>query len=217
MSRGTTIVQAQRGHMLQYAGDNILAACGVDGSSEDDTERAMHRTDDESLDLLNYLAEVDRETPLLLLTFTRPTLLERRSDCGSGEAKHERIKLYLLQPTARRELVSELLKMLPEVPVTLTALIVGRAEGNPVYMQALVRMLIDRGAIDASGDPWRLNAERLLATPRGHCGMVRRICEAGEPQTENASWRDCSRTETGRLISVCCRWNDRHVTHKAPA
>ena len=292
LSRGITLVQAHRGRMLQYAGDNIRAACGVDESSEDDTERAMHWADDESLEFLNYLAEVNRDMPLLLLTFTRPTLFERRSDWRSGEGKHERIDLYLLQPTARRELVNELLKKLPEVPVTLTALIVGRAEGNPFYMQELVRMLIDQVAIDASGEPWRLIADRLLATqvfwdrallalnaqaeaalprpvqrelalpsqdaqpdglreysfkhamlhqvtygtvlkrhrkvlhgkladwlaaPRRPCGMARLICYAHEPQTEEAPWRDCSRTETGRLISVCCRRNDCHVTHKPPA
>ena len=41
LSRGTVIVEAHRGRVLQYAGDNILAAFGADGASEDDTERAV--------------------------------------------------------------------------------------------------------------------------------------------------------------------------------
>ena len=40
--RGTAIVQAHRGRVLQYAGDNILAAFGVDEAREDDAERAVH-------------------------------------------------------------------------------------------------------------------------------------------------------------------------------
>ncbi|MBC7941235.1 MAG: adenylate/guanylate cyclase domain-containing protein, partial [Chitinophagaceae bacterium] len=42
LSRGTVIVQAHRGKVLQYAGDNILAAFGADEAREDDAERAVH-------------------------------------------------------------------------------------------------------------------------------------------------------------------------------
>jgi len=42
LTRGTAVVQAHRGKVLQYAGDNILAAFGADESREDDTERAVH-------------------------------------------------------------------------------------------------------------------------------------------------------------------------------
>ena len=38
----TTIVQAHGGEVLQYAGDNLLAAFGADGAREDDAERAVH-------------------------------------------------------------------------------------------------------------------------------------------------------------------------------
>jgi len=41
LARGTAIVQAHGGKVLQYAGDNILAAFGADESREDDTERAV--------------------------------------------------------------------------------------------------------------------------------------------------------------------------------
>ena len=41
LSRGTTIVEAHGGKVLKYAGDNLLAAFGVDGAAEDDAERAV--------------------------------------------------------------------------------------------------------------------------------------------------------------------------------
>ena len=124
----------------------------------------LHWADDESLDFLNYLAEVNRDMPLLVLAFTRPTLFERRLDWRSTEGRHERIDLLPLDKTGSRMLVNELLKKLPEVPAALRELVTGGAEGNPFYMEELVRMLIDQGAIDTSGDPWRLHADRLLAT-----------------------------------------------------
>lgn len=43
----------------------------------------LHWADGESLDFLNYLAEVNRDVPLLILSFTRPTLFERRTDWSS--------------------------------------------------------------------------------------------------------------------------------------
>ena len=62
-----------------------------------------------------------------------------------------------------RLLVGELLKKLPEVPVALRELVTGGAEGNPFYMEELVKMLIDQGAIE-TGEIWKVNAERLLLT-----------------------------------------------------
>ena len=41
LARGTTIVQAHRGRVLQYAGDSLLAAFGADAVTEDDAERAV--------------------------------------------------------------------------------------------------------------------------------------------------------------------------------
>jgi len=41
LQRGAAIVAAQGGKVLQYAGDNILAAFGADEAREDDAERAV--------------------------------------------------------------------------------------------------------------------------------------------------------------------------------
>lgn len=42
LERGTAVVVAHRGKVLQYAGDNLLAAFGADEAREDDAERAVH-------------------------------------------------------------------------------------------------------------------------------------------------------------------------------
>src|SRR5262245_256227 len=41
LARGTRVVEAHGGKVLQYAGDNILAAFGADKAREDDAERAV--------------------------------------------------------------------------------------------------------------------------------------------------------------------------------
>ena len=121
----------------------------------------LHWADDESLDFLNYLTEVDRDVPLLMLALTRPTLFERRTDWRSTEGVHQRIDMDRLDERASRDLTSELLKKLPEIPAALRELLTGNAEGNPFYMEELVRMLIEQGAI-AIGDTWKMNVERFV-------------------------------------------------------
>lgn len=127
----------------------------------------LHWADDESLDFLNHLAEANRDTALLVLAFTRPTLFERRQDWRSTEGVDQRIDMKPLDAAGSRQLAGELLKRLPEVPAALGDLLTSRADGNPFYMEELVKMLIDQGAIQARSDPgqtWAVDAERLLAT-----------------------------------------------------
>ena len=129
----------------------------------------LHWADSESLDFLNYLVEVNRDVPLLVLGFTRPALFERRPDWSSTEGIHQRIDLQPLSKGYSRDLANELLKKLPEIPAALRELLTSSAEGNPFYMEELLRMLIDQGAIQTgqTGQPdgaWKVNAERLLVT-----------------------------------------------------
>ncbi len=123
----------------------------------------LHWADNESLDFLNHLCRVNRDVPLLLLAFTRPSLFERRTDWGSTEGIHQRIDLAPLDRCASRLLASELLKKLPGVPAALQDLLTSRADGNPFYMEELVKMLINRGAV-VTGQTWAVDARRLLVT-----------------------------------------------------
>jgi class 3 adenylate cyclase/tetratricopeptide (TPR) repeat protein len=123
----------------------------------------LHWADHESLDFLNYLVEVSRDLPLLMLAFTRPTLFERRVDWLAAEGLHQRIDLQPLDRRDSRDLANELLKKLPSIPAALRELVTSSAEGNPFYMEEMVKMLIDQGAI-RTGDAWAVDAERLLVT-----------------------------------------------------
>ncbi len=119
----------------------------------------LHWADNESLDFLAYLTEVDRDVPMLVLAFTRPTLFERRPG-WIGEGSRQALELKALDQGYSRDLASELLKKLPRVPAALRELIIGGSEGNPFYMEELVKMLIDQGAI-LTGDPWSVDADKL--------------------------------------------------------
>ncbi|MET0917502.1 MAG: adenylate/guanylate cyclase domain-containing protein, partial [Burkholderiales bacterium] len=122
----------------------------------------LHWADDGSLDFLNYLAQVNRDVPMLMLGVTRPTFFERRNYGPFVDA--QRIELGPLDKSSSRELANELLKKLPQIPAALRALITGGAEGNPFFMEELVKMLVDEGAIETGPERWTLHSEKLLAT-----------------------------------------------------
>lgn len=123
----------------------------------------LHWADDGSLDFLNHLIQTVGVQPLLLLALTRPTLFERRSDWPLPGGAQQCIELAPLDKVMSRRLTQELLKKLPEVPVALRELVSGSADGNPFYMEELVKTLVDQGALEVGAERWRLHADRLLS------------------------------------------------------
>ena len=123
----------------------------------------LHWADDGSLDFLDHLVLLNHDVPTLMVGLARPTLFERRSNWRSTDGIHQRVDLSLLNKDASHELANELLKKLPEIPAALRELITGGAEGNPYYMEELVKMLVDEGAIDTSEERWAVIPDKLLA------------------------------------------------------
>ncbi len=152
----------------------------------------LHWADDASLDFLFYLSQVARSVPMLIVGLARPTLFERRSE-WIGAAQHERIDLAALGKDLSRELTNELLKKLPKIPAALRELVSGGAEGNPFYMEELVKMLIDQGAIETGGEVWRLDGEKLLATkvPATLIGVLQARLD-GLPAAERRALQEAS-------------------------
>jgi class 3 adenylate cyclase/tetratricopeptide (TPR) repeat protein len=152
----------------QYAATQLLRRLAAKANSPIVLQiEDLHWADNETLDFLNYVCEVNRDVPILILAFTRPLLLERRNDWGDSGSIHRRIDLHPLNMDERRGLTDELLKKLPQIPAALSELITGRGEGNPFFMEELVWMLIDQGAIQTGGanpESWSLDAEKLLST-----------------------------------------------------
>jgi tetratricopeptide (TPR) repeat protein len=73
-------------------------------------------------------------------------------------------------------LANELLKKLPHPPTALRELITRGADGNPFYMEELLKMLVDEGAVITNTNTgyWHVNLDRLLATrvPQSLTGVL---------------------------------------------
>lgn len=125
----------------------------------------IHLADDASLDLLNELMQHKSEMPLLLVMTARPALLERRPNWGSGQEWHTQIELHELSKRDARNLAREILKKMADVPKELRDFLVDRAEGNPYYMEELVKLLIEYRIIQKFDDAWQADASRLENIP----------------------------------------------------
>ena len=121
----------------------------------------IHWADDSSLDLLDHLVAAVPETHLLVICLARPPLFERRPGWGEGQDFHTQINLKPLSKRASRDLVAEILQKAGEVPVDLRDLIVEGAEGNPFYVEELIKMLIEDSVIVQGEQHWRIELERL--------------------------------------------------------
>jgi serine/threonine protein kinase/tetratricopeptide (TPR) repeat protein len=122
----------------------------------------VHHADDASLDLFNELVTEHQELPLLMVCLARPTLLERRPAWGSGHQLHHHIHLEPLTRRESRLLAREILQKVPDLSRALRDRLVDQAEGNPFYMEEMVKMLVeDRVIVLESDDTWRVEASRL--------------------------------------------------------
>jgi tetratricopeptide (TPR) repeat protein len=135
----------------------------------------IHHADDASLDLLNDLFQADSNLHLLVVATARPELYTQRPGWGSGQRYHTRLDLKPLDKRDSRDLARELLQRVAEVPKTLRDLLVDRAEGNPRYLEELVKMLLDDHVIVKESDgQWRVEESRLgaLSVPATLHGLL---------------------------------------------
>jgi class 3 adenylate cyclase/tetratricopeptide (TPR) repeat protein len=117
--------------------------------------------DEALLDLLEYLTDRITSVPILFLCPARPDFFERRRDWGGGRRNFTTIELEALSPEETSELIDELLDE-NELPEGLRATIQARAEGNPFFVEEIIRMLVDQGILECVEDEehhqcyWRL-------------------------------------------------------------
>jgi class 3 adenylate cyclase/tetratricopeptide (TPR) repeat protein len=120
--------------------------------------------DEALLDLLEYLTDRITNVPILFLCPARPDFFERRRDWGGGRRNFTTIELEALAQEESSELIDTLLNN-SDLPPVLRYTILVRSEGNPFFVEEIVRMLIDQGLLVSEEDPghegerWRLKVQ----------------------------------------------------------
>ena len=122
------------------------------------------------LDFIETVTDRSRARPILVVTLSRPDLLERRPTWGAGLRSFSNV---LLDPLAPDEVEMLLVGLAPGLPATAIASIVERAEGIPLYAVEMVRMLLDQGALRERDGRYHLDRELgPLAIPGTLAGLL---------------------------------------------
>ena len=136
----------------------------------------IHWSDPDSLEAIEALLEYFRDTALLVVAVTRPTLFDDWPAWSESVEGAIRVDLEPLSPASSRALVAEIMQRVDQIPATLVDVVVERAEGNPFYVEELIKVLIDSGVIDApeDGSAWRVVADRFdqLTLPSTLSGVM---------------------------------------------
>ncbi|MEZ4374587.1 MAG: tetratricopeptide repeat protein [Polyangiaceae bacterium] len=128
----------------------------------------LHLADDDSLDLLRYLAE-NLSAPILVLCTARSELLARHEDWGTiGGARHQLIEVGPLGPEESAQVAKAMLSPCEGgAPEALVDAAVNLAGGNPGLLEQMVRIFHDVGVLTVKGDPqdgpWGVNLDRLAS------------------------------------------------------
>jgi predicted ATPase len=121
----------------------------------------IHWADPVSVEVFVQLLPLATPQPILLILAGRAETdapgwrLVSHSQAMLGEAITE-IRLQPLSESDSRVLVANLLEI-ESLPEQVRTQILTRAEGNPFFVEEVIRMLIERGAIARSGERWMAN------------------------------------------------------------
>ena len=130
------------------------------------------------LELIENLARHSESVPIVLLCASRPELLERLPEWGhsAGAGPSTVVRLEPLDDAACDRLIAELLgetQSLPEVRDH----VAGRAEGNPLFIEQLISMLIDDGRLESLDGRWVAvgDLDNITVPPGIHALLAARL------------------------------------------
>ncbi len=104
------------------------------------------------LDLVEHVADLSRDAPILLLCLARQELLDLRPAWGGGKLNATNVLLEPLGPDESRELLASLVREQP-IDDALRERILETAVGNPLFVEEMVAMVAHRGQMEVSVPP----------------------------------------------------------------
>jgi predicted ATPase/class 3 adenylate cyclase len=125
----------------------------------------IHWAEPTFLDLIEHITDWSRDAPILLLSIARPELLDGRPSWGGGKLNATSILLEPLGTRDSERLMANLLGQ-AEAEAELGARVVEAAEGNPLFIEEMISMLIDEGILQLKDGRWQAtSAISDISTP----------------------------------------------------
>jgi predicted ATPase/class 3 adenylate cyclase len=122
----------------------------------------LHWADAVSLEALRFLMDRLERTRLMLL-FTHRSMLEV-DQFGSGRISHTALRLGPLGFADGQKLLAAFFSQgWSESPGNLFRRILERAGGNPLFIEEIIRGLIESGVLERDGSQWRIKSDEAAA------------------------------------------------------
>ena len=140
----------------------------------------IHWAEEPLLHVIEHIARSVREAPLLIICVTRPELLELKPSWGGGNLRATAVELARLTPEESEQLTDGLQTdgaLAPEQ----RALVLEKAEGNPLFLEETLRMLAESGG-DGNVIPDTIHAliaARIDALPPDQKQLLQRASVIG--------------------------------------
>jgi class 3 adenylate cyclase/tetratricopeptide (TPR) repeat protein len=111
----------------------------------------VHWAEPALLDLVDHVAETAEQAPALLLCVARPEVIEKRPDW-------EQLERLALEPLSAADSGRVIDNLLGDARITddARARIVDAADGNPLFVEQLLSMMIDDGLLRIEDGVWRV-------------------------------------------------------------
>ncbi len=113
----------------------------------------LHWAEPGLLDLLDQVVDLSRDVPILLLCMARPELLDDRADWGGGKLRATTATLEPLSEHESESLIANLLGA-DALDAPIRARILAAAEGNPLFVEETIAMLVDDGVLRSEDGRW---------------------------------------------------------------
>jgi class 3 adenylate cyclase/tetratricopeptide (TPR) repeat protein len=111
------------------------------------------------IDFVESILEWSRSFPILVVTLSRPELMDIRPHWGAGQRNFTSLHLEPLSPASMRDLLNGFVEGLP---VEVADKVLERAEGVPLYAVETIRMLVDRGVLVQRDESYVVEGELTL-------------------------------------------------------
>ncbi|MBI5296149.1 MAG: tetratricopeptide repeat protein [Chloroflexi bacterium] len=121
----------------------------------------LHWADRSSLEFIQQLLRETDGASLFLLATARPALAEQ-FPAWLEQPRQVRIDLGPLDQADCLALVDSLLSRVRNLPPELRQAIAAQSDGNPFYVEELIKMLMEDGVILTEGSEWRIADGRAL-------------------------------------------------------
>ncbi len=134
----------------------------------------LHWSDASSLDVVSRLGDNIFRKHILIVALARYSLFDWRPNWIVDQSFNKQLDLLPLSSSDSGILLNEILKLVDDIPINIRDEVIRKAEGNPYYMEEVVKILIEDGVIIPGEEIWKFDRSHFhhIGVPSTLSGLI---------------------------------------------